>query len=180
MLVGVLFTSAFAFLNRARGSKLFDQTTSTTVARLVSTFFMALLVLLVSVNWPAAAWAWVALFLWAVPEWGKYMGAACGNRIDSTEKGFILSEWVLACVAARDSRVRGLIGTAVRMALAAPCVAGVGFLTGGAVWPASLTPFMAVPYFWLSYFLDSGRSWKYGEYAAGALLGAALWLAIAS
>lgn len=178
MLSGFLFATSFAFLNRARGSKLFDLTTSTTVSRLASTFAMAALVMLASGDWLAAAWAWASLFLWAVPEWGKYLGAACGNPINEAEKGFVPSEWVVGLLPLRNSRTRGLIGTAVRMSLAVPCGVGIAYLTGGPMWPALLAPAMALPYFGLGLVLDSGRAWKYGEYGAGAVLGLLVCMAI--
>lgn len=178
MLGTLAFATAFAALNRARGSKLFDLTTSTTVARIVSTGLMAALVLAVSGNLAAGWAAWWGLYIWSVPEWGKYMGAACGNPVNPEEKGFILSEWAVKKSGARDTRLQGLIGTAVRMALAAPVVIAVARLTGGSVWPSLLTPLMALPYFLLGFVLDSGRAWKYGEYCAGAVIGVLLLLTV--
>lgn len=178
MLLGSVFVLCFAVLNRARGSKLFDLTTSTTVARIVSTGGMALLVLLASSDIKAGWAAWLGLFLWSVPEWGKYMGAACGNPINPEEKGFILSEWAVRWSGASNTRTQGFIGTAVRMALAAPCVAAVAWLTGGPVWPSLLAPTMALAYWLLGFRLDSGRAWKYGEYCAGGVLGFLLYLSI--
>lgn len=178
MIGGLAFSIAFACLNRARGSKLYDLTTSTTHARLAATMAMAALVLLASASWRAAVWAWAALFLWAVPEWGKYMGAACGNPISPVEPGFMLSEWAVKKSGVRGTRLKGLVGTAARMALAAPCAVAVALLTGGPLWPAVLTPFMALPYFALGYVTTPGPAWKHGEYCAGAILGVILYISI--
>lgn len=172
------FAICFSLLNRARGSKFFDLTTSTTFSRIISTNGMGLLVGLMTHSLGAALATWLLLFLWSIPEWGKYMGAAVGNPIDKNEKGFLLSEMAVTASKVVNTRIKGLIGTAVRMALAAPALVAVAIITDGAWWPGLLTPLMAAPYSILGLFIPAGPAWKYGEYCAGAILGVLLFLSV--
>src|SRR5262245_52176304 len=78
----------FAFLNRARGSRLYGLTDSTALARLVSTHFMGVIAGTLALQQdpgnPAhmaavTLWTWGTLMLWCTPAWDAYWSAAIGN-----------------------------------------------------------------------------------------------------
>lgn len=165
----LLFISVFAFLNRARGSKLFEKTTSTQVARIVSAMGMGLLVMYFSV-YPKTTGliAFVGFFLWSLPAWGKYAGMAIG-RDSSHEKETawidnILDRFTL------PFQLEGAIGLSLRMLYAAPVLFAISFVEVGNYWACLLTPFMGAVYY-LTGLIWKDKGWHYGEYAAGGILG---------
>lgn len=143
----------FSILNRARGTKLFGLTNSTTIGRLVATFGMAMAVALSDV--PNALYtlpvAWLTLFLWTLPAWDAYWSAEIGN--DPLHSKF----W-------------GLWHMALRMILAAPCILGLAYIEHGSYYWALGTPLLALPYLVFGLF-KTQYTVPCSEYTVGAMLG---------
>jgi hypothetical protein len=158
----------FAILNRARGSKLFDKTKSTQVARLVSTALMAGLIAGGVFQFAAL---WLALYFWSLFGWGKYAGAATTGFMPN-EKEFAPVDWVMKRLPfALNTRMWGAVAMGLRMTLAIPAV-----LIAGGSWLVLSTPLIGMVY-WPCGLMFPKQGWKAGEYAGGAILGAILWLA---
>jgi hypothetical protein len=177
----IFIAIVFAFLNRARGSKLFEKTTSTAVARLASTLAMAVVVTLMAGPHhsfrPILAWAWASLFLALLFGWGKYAGAAVGSgRKDETE--FAPVDWLMQFLPIKNDRIWGAVAMGLRLSLLAPSLLGLAFLTDGAYWPALFTPLMGLGYLAGGYALGPGKGWMFGEYCTGAILGVLLCLTL--
>lgn len=124
-----------ALLNCARGRKLFDETKSTFITRLVSTFGMALATGFLTFHDYrlfdfTVLWTWASLMLWCSFAWMALLSATIGSDPN-------------------HSRLWGLGHLAMRMSLAAPCIIGLAFLTGHLenAWMAIFTPLLAVPYY---------------------------------
>lgn len=170
-MIFLLFVTAFAILNRARGTRLFNKTSSTEIGRLVSMAGMTFLTLfllpqkdftLVTVS----AGGLLALFLcWCSFAWDAYWSAAIGND-------------------PLHSRLWGLRAMTYRMALAAPVIILVALLAEkpvNAVFGAGFL-LMGLPYYIAGY----ARKWfpsvvvnpiAPAEFSVGAILGALIWMA---
>lgn len=177
------FALAFAALNRARGSKLFDLTTSTQAARAASTFAMAVLTMLaadpVSSDLKAVLlWTWAALYLAMLPGWGEYVGFAIGVREGVPEREFAPVDWLMRHLPIKNMRLWGGLAMGMRMALVSPCVLGLAHLTGGSYWWAIATPLVGFTYLPCG-LIFGAKGWEYGEYCAGALIGVLLYCATA-
>ena len=169
-MIDIIFTAAFAVLNRARGSKLFEKTTSTQVARIVSAMGMAGLTLYFS-QYPKLTGfiAFIGFFLWALPGWGKYAGMTTGR--DSRHETEI--KWidrVLDQLPIKGIQELGGIGMALRMVYAAPVLFAISFVEVGAYWSCLLTPLMGAVYY-VTGKLWKDKGWHYGEYVSGGILG---------
>lgn len=167
----------FALLNRARGSKLFGLTTSTTVARIVSTVGMALLTYQSHPTLGVLLWSFASLFFWQVFGWGKYFAAIHGN-IDPKGGGMRWVDWLmdrldLPTFTVEERKRWGTVAMGLRQTLLAPFVLGLAYLTDdpGMAWLAVFTPFLGIPYY-----LAGKISQKYAgliaELIIGALIGA--------
>ena len=183
MLTAGFFALAFAALNRARGSKLFDLTTSTQVARAASTFAMAVLAMLAADPQTAdlkavLLWTWATLYLAMLPGWGEYVGFAIGVREGEPEKEFAPVDWLMRRLPIRNLRLWGGVAMGLRMALLAPCVIGLAYLTGGSYWWALATPLTGLVYVPCGWIFGA-KGWGYGEYCAGAVIGVLLYCATA-
>lgn len=161
---------AFAILNRARGSKLYGLTTATQVSRIVSTHGMATLVLAITASHICTFYTWATLFLWALPGWGKYAGAAIGEGLNRAEKEFAPVDWLMERLPITSVRLWGAVAMGLRMLLVLPCTLGLAYLTDGSYWPSLLVPFMGLVYLPCGW-LFGASGWAAGEYAAGAVLG---------
>ena len=177
MLGAVGFAIAFALLNRARGSKLFDLTKSTQFARIASTHVMAALVLACTGSLACGVWAWATLYLWALFGWGKYAGAAIGVGLNRAEREFPPVDWVMERLPITDERLWGAVAMSLRMLLALPCTLGLAYLTDGASWPSLFVPLMGAVYVPCGHHFGA-RGWKYSEYCAGGILGVVLYLTV--
>lgn len=171
----------FALLNRARGSKLFERTTSTAIARIASTLAMAVVVTLMAGPQhsfrPILAWAWASLFVALLFGWGKYAGAAVGaGRKDEAE--FAPVDWLMEFIPIRSDRLWGALAMGLRLSLLAPALLGLAFLTHGAYWPALFTPLLGLTYLAGGYLFGPGKGWAVGEYCTGAALGVLLSLTV--
>lgn len=142
---------AFGFLNRARGSRLFNYCNSTVFTRLVATFGMGLCVLAASASYAAALWAWASLMLWCTPAWDKYWSEAIGNS-------------------QTHSRLYGLMQMTIRQLLILPCFFGLEYITGASYWLSLPALLLGLPYY-LSGFLGSSYVITYAEYGVGAIIG---------
>lgn len=77
------FIIAFAFLNRARGSRLYDLTSSTVFGRVLSMSGMALIsTLAMGESVVSFTILLSCLMLWATPAWDLYWSAQIGNEKD--------------------------------------------------------------------------------------------------
>ena len=166
----LIFVFAFALLNRARGSKLFELTSSTQVARVSVAMAQAMLVMYFS-DYPKLTYtiALVGFFLWSLPAWGKYAGMAIG-RDSSHEKE---TAWIDKILDRFELpfQLEGAIGLALRMTYAAPVLFAISFVELGAYWACLLTPLMGLCYY-VTGLLFKDKGWHYGEYVAGGILGA--------
>jgi hypothetical protein len=182
MLSAILFSACFGVLNRARGSKLFEQTDSTTIGRLASAIVMGYLAMLASgltgqrAYW-LLAWTSISIYLGMLPGWGKYVGAAIGANYDHEEKEMGLVDWIMERLPLEHGRIWGAVAMSVRMILLVPCVIGVAFITGGNPLWGLLAPLMGWCY-WITGYLFSEGAWGKGEVLSGALLGLLIFLAI--
>lgn len=177
------FALAFAALNRARGSKLFNLTTSTQAARAVSTFAMAVLTMLAADPQTAdlkavLLWVWVSLYFAMLPGWGEYVGFAIGVREGVPEKEFAPVDWLMRRLPIKHMRLWGGVAMGLRMALLTPCVIGLAYLTGGSWWWALATPLTGLVYVPCG-LLFGAKGWGYGEYCAGGVIGVLLYCAAA-
>lgn len=82
----IVVAGVFAAMNRARGSQFYDLLGSTTEGRLLSTLVMALTAVLpvtgighIAHALEMVSAAWLLLYLWTVPGWDAYWGAAIGS-----------------------------------------------------------------------------------------------------
>lgn len=182
MLNAILFSACFGVLNRARGSKLFEQTDSTQIGRIVAAFGMAYLAMLASRLVGARAnalllWVFVSVYLGMLPGWGKYAGAAIGAQIDPEEREFLPVDWIMKRLPLEQGRIWGGMAMCLRLMLLMPCVIGVAFITGGNPLWALLTPLLGWCYWITGLVFDEG-AWGKGEILSGALLGLLIFLAI--
>ena len=167
----------FALLNRARGSKLFGLTTSTTVARIVSTFGMALLTYWAYPKLSVLLWSFASLFFWQVFGWGKYFAAIHGN-IDPKGGGMKWVDWVmdrldLPIFTVEERKRWGTVAMGLRQTLLAPFIIGTAALTGNAsmAWLAVITPFLGIPYY-IGGKISQQFSVLIAELIIGAVIGA--------
>jgi hypothetical protein len=137
---------AFALLNRARGTKLYGLTNSTVVGRLVATLGMGVLASLCvmpdsEMMLEVGVWTWLSLFLWAIPAWDNYWGAAIGSVFNPDEPAFAPVDWLLRVMpwfstvyaaTASDLRRRlwGATAMGLRQMLATPGLAHLAFIAG--------------------------------------------------
>ena len=166
----MLLELSFAILNRARGTKLFDRASSTTVARLVSACAMALIAGMASGSFYLILWLIPSLYLWMVLGWGKYVGAAIGQPINQYETEVRLIDWLMYKFPFTRGRLWGVISLSMRMSLAIPCVLGAALITGGNPLWVLLVPFLSIPYL-LAGLAEASGAWALGEYASGFMLG---------
>ncbi len=169
----------FALLNRARGSKLFGLTTSTTVARIVSTIGMACATYWEHRTLGVLLWSFASLFFWQVFGWGKYFAAIHGN-IDPNGGGLRWVDrvmgWLDPPLHTLEQRKRwGTVAMGLRMTLLAPFIIGLAFLTGepNRAWLAAFTPFLGIPYY-----LGGKLSQKYSVLIAELIVGALIGLMV--
>lgn len=133
-----IFCVLCAFMNRARGTKLFEMTRSTTIGRIVSMGGIAFVAhlyalmhgysLFISVG--VFAWVWASLMLWCVWGWDDLWSATIGDQPDK-------------------SRLWGLAHLALRMIWGVPCIVGLALLAGhpfAAIWALGV-PLLALPYY---------------------------------
>lgn len=167
----------FALLNRARGSKLFGLTASTTVARIVSTVGMALLTYQSHPTLGVLLWSFASLFFWQVFGWGKYFAAIHGN-IDPNGGGMRWVDWLmdrldLPTFTVEERKRWGTVAMGLRQTLLAPFVIGLAYLTAdpGMALLAAFTPFLGIPYY-LAGKISQKYSGLIAELILGALIGA--------
>lgn len=153
-----IYAIAFAFLNRARGTRLFNMTGSTVIGRIVSTMSMALIVSLQSIpstiNMVETFFAvFAGLMLWATPHWDSYWSAAIGN--DPTHG----REWGVDMMG-----LRGLLIMPTFIALAF-----LGHQEGW--WIGMLGIFQGIPYLLAGIPKNKGYAIPIAEYSWGACMG---------
>ena len=163
----------FALLNRARGSKLFGLTRSTTVARVISTTGMALLTYESHPTLAVLLWSFASLFFWQVFGWGKYFAAVHGH-IDPNGGGM---RWIdramdrldLPTFTAEERKRWGTVAMGLRQTLLIPFIVGLALLTGdpGKAWLAAFTPLFGLPYY-----IGGKLNQKYAVLIAELILGA--------
>lgn len=155
---GFLLVIAFAVLNRARGSRLFELTSSTGVSRIVATFLMAAAT--TSLVFPdrmlfVMPWVWVSLLVWCTPAWDAYWSAEIGDD-------------------PKHSRLWGLGMMTLRMALVMPCLTGLAVLSGHTdrALFANGALLLGLPYYLLGFIVPVGYVIFASELTVGAILGA--------
>jgi hypothetical protein len=163
-IIGVLYALAFALLNRARGSRLFDLVDSTTEGRMAAMFFMALLTVIHYM--PIAPHAvymafladFVLLYFWCMWRWDAYWSAAIGSDIT-------------------HSRLWGVLAMTARQGLILPFYAFVSWQSGWvAPWWGLSFLLMGVTYT-ISSKLSPGVSViRNAEFANGAIMGLTVWM----
>ncbi len=175
-LAGVGLTiAAFAILNRMRGSRIYDLTSSTTVGRLAACLGMAMCTAVLNSTMhqvPVFLWSLASLMLADIFAWDNYWSAAVGNPTDIMKPAFAPVDWVMAKLPAMPLRLWGTVAMGLRMSLFGAYVAGLAVITDH---PANafyglFTLLFGVPY------LVSGYLWKQNpvassEYLVGGLLG---------
>lgn len=171
----LIFILCFSVLNRARGSKFFDLTTSTTFSRIVSTNGMGVLVGVLSGNVWAGVVAWLGLFLAFLPGWGKYVGAIVNNAVPNEDE-FAPVDMVMRYLPIMPPALWGAAAMALRMSLFIPAVGIALYFAHGNTLIAALCPLMGLAYY--PFKGMGGRGWAYGEYASGAVLGAIIGLGV--
>ncbi len=139
----------FGVLNRARGSHLFELTTSTELGRVVATGGMALLLGWHYSSFAILLWVWAALLLWCEPGWDKYWSEEIGHS-------------------ATHDRLYGLMQMTARQLLILPCVLGIGAIAGWSWWML-LVVLLGLPYYVFGY-VSERYAIPASEYAVGALL----------
>lgn len=97
---------------------------------------------------------WGSLLVWMIPAWDSYWSAEIGH--DSNH-----------------SKLWGLGHMAARMSLAAVPIMAVAFITGGSYWWAFAAPILALPYYFLGFWLTDPI--PASEYVVGAMLGFLMW-----
>lgn len=159
-----LFSTAFAILNRARGSKLFDFTDSTEIGRLVSTGVMSLMTALLflpqnEIVITAQIITWACLMLWCSFGWDKYWSATIGHD-------------------PHHSRLWGLGMLTLRMSIGAPAIIYPAVLSFHPenYWYALGVLTLGLPYYLWGYIYPRAPI-PAAEYTVGALLGLFIWLA---
>ena len=184
MLIMIIpFMIAFAFLNRARGTRLYNLTNSTVSGRMVSMGCMALLTSLLFVGNAlnfclAFTGVFISLMLWCSFGWDNYWSAAIGNTTDITKKICAPVDWIMAKLPAMPLRLWGTIAMTLRMTFAMPAIIGVAFLSGNidhVIYGAGSLLF-GLPYF-ISGAIYPKNPIGMAEYCVGALLGAFILLA---
>lgn len=165
-LFNIPFAIAYAFLNRARGSKLFGYTNSTTVARMVSMSGMAFLTTFRYL--PGTALEFVELFsgclallmLWCAPAWDSYWSAAIGNE-------------------PLQNRLSGTLKMSVRMSLILLYYAFVVWFTGAPIWHmvyATSFLLMGITYYFSGLYTPGVNVIRNPELANGGIIGAITFL----
>lgn len=167
ILVIISFIAAFAILNRARGTQLFNATSSTVIGRLVSTLGMSLLTAATASHEPILfatflAWTWASLMLWCTPAWDAYWSAAIGHD-------------------PANSRLWGLTAMTLRMTLAVPSIVGLAYLSAQPFHSiyASGILLMGLPYY-LAGYLNPKNPIGMAEPMVGAILGLLIFLTLSS
>jgi hypothetical protein len=173
-----------AALNRARGSRLFNLTTSTTIGRLSSTGGMAIATALLADNPIIIPILWTGLFLWTLPAWDKYWSAAIGNPTDMAATSFAPVDWIMAKLWPSPKpgiqlRLWGTIAMGLRGALLFPLFAILGFMRYPAAFLIGLaTLLQGVPYLISGIPSDKSYSIPFAETLWGACLGLMFMMAL--
>lgn len=118
----------FALLNRARGSRLFDETNSTTISRALSMWVMAIIAGglariyggSIKIEGFAIFTSWTLLMLWCSFAWDNYWSAAIGNPTDITKKAFAPVDWIMGKLPPMPLRLWGTVAMGLRQMLLAP------------------------------------------------------------
>lgn len=163
-----------ALLNRARGTRLFEHTSSTVIGRVVS---MGGMVLVSWLAFPIGIYEvlviWAGLMLWcSAGGWGKYFSAMHG-KYDPNEHEIAWIDWAGTYVEMTDecsNRLRGLFCMCLRGIYMYPIFIGLGLL--GHPWAFIIglgSLLQGFPYYWARYI----PNWdKYGIMAAELVWGA--------
>lgn len=166
----------YAILDRARGSKLFGLTHSTTEARLVSAFGMSLLSAMAFPSLPVFLWSLASLYFWQVFGWGKYFAAVHGH-IDPGGGSVKPVDWLMRRLnlptdTEEDRKRWGTVAMGLRQAFIAPYFIGLAVLSGhyDRALLAAFTPFMGIPYY-LGGKISQQHAVEIAELINGALIG---------
>jgi len=162
IITGLLVAAACMLFNRARGSRLYEETDSTEAGRLVSMGLMALCVGALELpDWHVAfelfCWTYISLMLWCTPAWDKYWSEEIGNDPD-------------------HSRLYGLACMTARQALFVPVVVGDALILGHldrAVY-AGVFVLMGLPYYVYG-FINKAHAVEFSEFTDGAIIGCTLY-----
>lgn len=165
----------FALLNRARGSKLFGLTASTTVARIVSTLGMALLTYWAHPKLSVLLWSFASLFFWQVFGWGKYFAAIHG-QIDPNGGRMQWVDWAMERIGMPTNTVEqrkkwGTVAMGLRQTLLIPFIVGLAYLTDD---PAKLWLVPVTPLLGLAYYMGGKISQQYSVFIAELIVGAVI------
>lgn len=178
-----------AFWNRARGSQLYGFCHSTAEGRIISMLMLSLVVAAYAVLAHFSSndmlilfvWCFSSLMLWCSFAWEKYTSSAMGVNIDMSKKAFAPIDWIMKKIwpspkPGAQLRLWGMIATAFRMLLAAPCMIGLAYWSGSGQYAWAFAPAaMALPYYIFGYaFPNDDRVTMYSELTAGALLNSAI------
>lgn len=162
LLIGARLLSlpVFAFLNRARGTRLFEHTTSTMISRIVSMGLMAAYLsaeaLMLDVGGVRSlcllAWAWASLLLWCDEAWDDLWSACIGHDPN-------------------HSRLWGLMMLTLRMSLGIPYFVGVAYITGHSdrAWYAAASLLLGLPYYIWGY-LQPNKAINFAEPTVGTII----------
>lgn len=168
----IVFLIICAILNRARGSKLFGYTQSTTVSRIASSLGIGLVSLMVGANiWQVMIIA-IGLFIWSLRGWGKYFDAFDG--VDNPEETEI--KWIddigyslVIGVGEESVRKRGLICMCLRGVYMYPMFIALAWFNPWALLIGTGCLMQGIPYYLAKYLPSEPVKWA--EMAWGLFMG---------
>lgn len=147
-----------AILNRMRGSRIYNLTTSTELGRIVSAMGFGLLASFLEIGnnilmLEMFAWVFLSILLWSTPAWDKYWSEEIGHDPNHT-------------------RLYGLMQMTIRMQLIVPCFIGIAFISGHLeqLVYLPLTLLLGIPYYIWGY-ISKNYAIPFSEYTIGGMLG---------
>ncbi len=159
----IIFGILCAVLNRARGTKLYGYTESTTIGRIVGMGGIATLAHISMlmheygfvISTVASMWVFAGLMLWCIPAWDDLWSAAIGND-------------------PKHSRLWGLYHLTLRMGYGMPCIIGLQVIIGNSssFWALGCYA-MGLPYYFAGFLKH-----KYTIMVAEMSVGAIWWVMI--
>lgn len=174
--MNVILIALMAGLNRARGSKLFGYTNSTTIGRITSTLGMAVASQFMGYAIMESLIIWAGLFLWSIPGEGKYFSAFMGNY-DGNEHEIKwideLGDTLVSGIDERSNRLRGALCMCLRGSYMYPLFVAIGLLGHPMALLIGLSCLLqGVPYWFAKYPKDMGLNpVLYAELTWGACIG---------
>lgn len=182
MTVTILLIIIFALANRARGSKFFEKSNSTQLARIAATGIMATATGLVSGFYTEIPyWAlfvfWILLFGWSLPGTGRYFVSITGDKEAWKQKEISFIDWILEKLPIKEEnslslKIKATIGMCLRQSLILPAIVFLSFyLDNYQIIGSVLLPMFMGLSFFVSGYISKTRPVEIAEYICGALMG---------